>query len=238
MNVGARVRKVASSSGATALGPRLCKHCRTVSQPLPEFAVKYSREWAAHDPDTIAAMHTEDSVFHLHDIGPPAEGRAGVRNLIAHLLAAVPDLRFQPVRAHFGADHFVSEYVMSGTVQGRSFAIHGADVFTIRDGLVARKDSYLDWVAYSHQTGLAAELTGLSISQPTGRRATSGALFVARFDEAHHLGDARRPELGSTLGAIDPAQPAVAVEGRESVERRLRLGPSRKCLGDVRSQFM
>jgi len=59
----------------------------------------------------------------------------------------VPDVRFQTIRAHFGTDHFVSEYVMSGTMLGRSFAIQGADVFTIRDGLIERKDSYLDWVA-------------------------------------------------------------------------------------------
>lgn len=142
----------------------LCKHCPIVSQALPEFAIKYSRAWAAHDPDAIAAMHTEDSVFHLHDIGPPAEGRAAVRKLIANLVAAAPDVRFQPVRVHFGADHFVSEYVMSGTAQGRPFAIHGADVFTMRDGLVARKDSYLDWVAYSQQTGLPAVLTTPSLS--------------------------------------------------------------------------
>jgi len=135
-----------------------------MGETLPELAVRYSRAWAAHDPKLIAAMHTEDSVFHLHDIGPPAEGRAAVQDLIASLLAVVPDVRFQPIRAHFGTDHFVTEYVMSGTVQGRSFAIHGADVFTIRDGLIERKDSYLDWVAYSRQTGLEAVLTAPSAS--------------------------------------------------------------------------
>src|ERR1700741_4481589 len=86
----------------------------SMGETLPELAVRYSRAWAAHDPELIAAMHTEDSVFHLHDIGPPAEGRAAVHDLIASLLAAVPDVRFQPIRAHFGEDHFVSEYVMSG----------------------------------------------------------------------------------------------------------------------------
>jgi hypothetical protein len=29
------------------------------------------------------------------------------------MLQAVPDLRFKPVRVHFGAEHFVTEYVMS-----------------------------------------------------------------------------------------------------------------------------
>lgn len=75
------------------------------------------------------------------------------------LLGAVPDVRFEPKRAHFGAEHFVSEYLMSGTADGKPFAIDGADVFTVRDGLVARKDSYLDWLAYQSQVGIDAAAT-------------------------------------------------------------------------------
>jgi len=120
---------------------------------LSEFAITYSRGWAEHNPDTIVAMHTEDSVFHLHNIGPPAEGREAVRRLIVALLADVPDVRFEMRRAHFGADHFVMEYVMSGTVDGRPFSVDGADVFSVRDGLVARKDSYIDWTSYEDQVG-------------------------------------------------------------------------------------
>lgn len=120
---------------------------------LKEFAMNYSRGWADHDPEAIVSMHTEDSVFHLHDIGPQAEGREAVRGLIVALLADVPDVRFELMRAHFGNDHFVTEYVMSGTVEGRSFAVDGADVFSIRDGLVARKDSYIDWASYEDQVG-------------------------------------------------------------------------------------
>lgn len=120
---------------------------------LIEFAKQYSAAWAAHDPDAIAALHTDDSVFHLHDIAPPAMGHAAVRDLIATLLASVPNVHFEPRRAHFGAEHFVTEYVMSGTAETKSFAIAGADVFSMRNGLVARKDSYLDWLAYQRQVG-------------------------------------------------------------------------------------
>jgi hypothetical protein len=63
-------------------------------------------------------------------------------------------LRFKPVRVHFGAEHFVTEYVMSGTAQGKQFGIAGADVFTMRGGLVGRKDTYLDWLAYQQQVGV------------------------------------------------------------------------------------
>jgi len=126
--------------------------------PMPEniveLAIKYGAAWAAHDSDAIAALHTDDSVFHLHDIAPAAEGRAAVREMIVAQLASVPDLKFERVRVHFGADHFVTEYVMSGTAEGHPFAIQGADVFSVRELLVARKDSYLDWAAFTRQTGL------------------------------------------------------------------------------------
>jgi steroid delta-isomerase-like uncharacterized protein len=119
-----------------------------------EFARAYSGAWASHDPDAIAAMHSDDSVFELHDVGASATGRAAVRNLIATLLAVVPDLRFELKRAHFGAEHYVTEYVMSGTAQGKALSIAGADIFTMNDGLVGRKDTYLDWLAFQRQVGV------------------------------------------------------------------------------------
>ena len=125
-----------------------------MSKNLVEFAKEYSGAWAEHDADAIAALHTDDSVFDLHTVGAPATGRAAVRDLIAALLTVVPDLRFELRRAHFGAEHFVTEYVMSGTVDGKAFGIAGADVFTMRDGLVGRKDTYLDWLAYQRQVGI------------------------------------------------------------------------------------
>jgi hypothetical protein len=99
-------------------------------------------------------MHTDDSVFDLHGVDASATGRVAIRDLIATVLTTVPDLRFKPVRVHFGPEHFVTEYVMSGTVEGKQFAIAGADVFTMRGGLVGRKDTYLDWLAYQRQVGV------------------------------------------------------------------------------------
>jgi ketosteroid isomerase-like protein len=121
---------------------------------LVEFATEYSGAWASHEADAITAMHTDDSVFELHGVGASATGRVAIRDLIATLLKTVPDLRFKPLRVHFGADHFVTEYVMSGTTQGKQFAIAGADLFTMRGGLVGRKDTYLDWLAYQRQVGV------------------------------------------------------------------------------------
>lgn len=125
-----------------------------MSSSTQELALRYGQAWAEHDPDAIAALHTEDSVFHMHDIAEPACGRDAVRDAVAGVLEQSPDLRFEPIRVMFGTDHFVTEYEMSGTVDGKPFACDGADVFTLRDGLVARKDSYVDWLAFQRQVGV------------------------------------------------------------------------------------
>jgi uncharacterized protein (TIGR02246 family) len=122
-----------------------------MSDSIPELAVAYAQAWANHDPDAIIALHTEDAVFHLHDIIEPWVGHEAIRAACAGLFADQPDLGFEPVRVYIGDDHFVSEYVMTSTRDGKPFACDGTDVFTIRDGLVARKDSYVDWVTSSRR---------------------------------------------------------------------------------------
>lgn len=121
---------------------------------ITNLAGSYSRAWANGDLDAIAALHTADSVFHLHDVAEPFVGREAISAAAAGFLADSPDLAFEPVRVHLGEDHFVSEYVMRGTRDGRQFACHGTDIFTVKDDLVHRKDSYIDWIAYQRQTGI------------------------------------------------------------------------------------
>ncbi len=120
----------------------------------PEFAVSYSQAWAEHDPDAIVAMHTDDMVFHMHGYAEPVTGRDAVRGAIAAVFDQSPDIRFEKRRVHFGEDHFVSEYEVSGTFNGKPFACEGIDVFILRDGLIARKDTYMDWLAVQGQVGL------------------------------------------------------------------------------------
>jgi steroid delta-isomerase-like uncharacterized protein len=127
-----------------------------MSTGMMELATSYSATWAAHDPDAIVAMHTDDSVFHIHGGGEPHVGREAVRAAIAAIFGQSPDLAFEPKRVHFGTDHFVSEYVMTGSVAGNPFSVDGIDVFTVEDGRIARKDTYLDLLEYQRQADLEA----------------------------------------------------------------------------------
>ncbi len=124
-----------------------------MSISVEELAMSYHQAWTDLDPAVIAALHSQDSVFHMHGVGDPATGRMAVRDMISSLLAFVPDLHFEIKRLHAGADHFALEYDMSGTFDGREFTCDGADIITVTDGLVTRKDTYLDVVALIDQVG-------------------------------------------------------------------------------------
>ncbi|MCU1382789.1 MAG: ketosteroid isomerase-like protein [Acidobacteria bacterium] len=118
------------------------------------LATRYSAAWGAHDPDAIVALHTEDTVFHMHGMAEPVIGAAATRRAIAALFVQWPDIQFQRKTAYFGDGHIVTEYVVSGTVDGAPFACDGVDVFQLRDGRLARKDTYLDTITYQRQLGL------------------------------------------------------------------------------------
>ena len=124
-----------------------------MSNSVEELAGKYHEAWTNLDVDAIVALHTEDSVFHLHGVTEAAIGPASIQQTIVALLALVPDLHFDPKRAYLGSNHIVLEYDMSGTVGAAPFVCDGVDVIVVNEGLVARKDTYLDLAAYQTQVG-------------------------------------------------------------------------------------
>ena len=131
-----------------------------MSAEVQELAVRYGAAWAEHDLDAIMAMHTDETVFQLHGGGEPAVGRSAVREAFAAGMEQWPDIRFDRKRVHIGSGHFVSEYEMSATKDGRPIVCEGVDVFTVEGGLIARKDTYLDLAAVQRQLGELAPTAG------------------------------------------------------------------------------
>jgi ketosteroid isomerase-like protein len=129
-----------------------------LSLSIEELAGQYHQAWVDRDPEVIIALHADDTVFHMHGVTEPAVGRAAVKDMIATLLTLVPDLHFEAKRIYVGADHIVFEYDMSGTSAGSPFVCDGVDVIAVTDGLVARKDTYLDLITLLDQVGTLPEL--------------------------------------------------------------------------------
>jgi uncharacterized protein (TIGR02246 family) len=102
---------------------------------------RYSEAWNGHDPDAIAALHTEDTRFCTHGAGTTAEGREAMRTAAAETFAQFPQFASKPIRALFGSDHWVVEWTMINA----DLSVDCVDVIVLEGGLVKTKDTYFDF---------------------------------------------------------------------------------------------
>lgn len=115
---------------------------------------RYSEAWNGHDPDAIAALHTEDTRFCTHGAGPVAEGREAMRTTATETFAQFPEFASKPIRILFGPDHWVLEWTMTNA----ELSVDCVDVIALEAGLVKTKDTYFDFAQL--QVAMAALVAG------------------------------------------------------------------------------
>ena len=102
---------------------------------------RFQKAFGEKDADAVMAAMTPDCVF--EDTTPPGGirhvGRDAVRAAWTALFAASPDAVFDTEEVIEAGDHVV---VLWRYTWG-SGQVRGVDVFTVRDGLVAQKLSYV-----------------------------------------------------------------------------------------------
>ena len=74
----------------------------------------------------------------------PARGHAGFRRIFEVLFTAMPDLRADISRWGPTPDGVLIEFVAHGTLGGRAVSMPTIDRFSLVDGCVAQRDSYLN----------------------------------------------------------------------------------------------
>ncbi len=110
---------------------------------LEKISDRYFAAWADRDPAAIAALHTHHTRFWTHLGGEPVVGRESVHAAFAELFTAFPDFSFETYRVFYGADHWVLDWaLMSGDIRFDCLDV----VVVSPDGLVARKDTFVDMV--------------------------------------------------------------------------------------------
>jgi len=127
---------------------------------------RYNDAWNRHDVEAIVAMHAPDMVFENHTAGERAEG-ARVREHIAGIFAAWPDMRFETRRLYVREGVVAQEWTATAThtqamrrgnleapPTGRAVSWDGVDVIPFENGLIKRKDVYSDSVSILRQVGL------------------------------------------------------------------------------------
>jgi uncharacterized protein (TIGR02246 family) len=103
--------------------------------------------WNAHDVEALLACMTEDGLFFasagITPFGAKAAGRQGLRKAYAAIWATFPDARWTNARHFVSGDRACSEWTFIGTrTDGTRVEVRGCDLFTIRDGRIAVKDSF------------------------------------------------------------------------------------------------
>jgi steroid delta-isomerase-like uncharacterized protein len=138
----------------------------TREEQLRSLIERYNEAWNDHDLDAIVALHAPGMVFENHTAGERAEG-PHVRDHIARIFAAWPDIGFATRRLYVRDDLVVQEWTASAThasemrrgelvapASGRRIEWEGTDIIPFEDGLIKRKDVYSDSISILRQVGL------------------------------------------------------------------------------------
>lgn len=105
------------------------------------------RAFNAHDAAGVVALMTEDCVFEAA-AGPEIHGarhvgRAAVRAAFENVWKGLPDVRWDVTGHVVAGDRAVSEWIFRATrPDGARIEVEGCDLFTLRDGLVAKKQAF------------------------------------------------------------------------------------------------
>jgi steroid delta-isomerase-like uncharacterized protein len=136
---------------------------------LDAFCARYLAAWNDHDATAMAPLVTSDVVWEDPALPGPAHGVAAVQEFMRGSWIAFPDLRFdetdQPHRTA-GGDQVAWRWRMRGTMRGavdppgfaptgRAMAIEGVDLWTMRDGRIARYRAFYDMNDLARQLGIA-----------------------------------------------------------------------------------
>ena len=107
----------------------------------------FADAWNRHDVDALMSMMTTDCVFeasggHAVD-GERHEGQPAVRVAYSAVFAQYPDAHWGHARHFVTDDRGVSEWTFTGTrTDGTRVEVNGCDLFTLRNGKIARKNSF------------------------------------------------------------------------------------------------
>ena len=108
---------------------------------------RFADAWNRHDLDALMSMMTDDGVFEA-SAGPEVngqrnEGKEAVRIAYAAVFETFPDAHWANARHFVAGNRGVSEWTFTGTRKdGTRVEVTGCDLFTVRDGKIAIKNSY------------------------------------------------------------------------------------------------
>ena len=115
--------------------------------PTIKLLDDFAAAWNRHDVDGLMACMAPECAFEAA-AGPDVTGArhvgtAAVRRAYAAVFATYPDARWNHPRHVVAGDRAISEWTFTGTMKGGTrVEVNGCDLFTLKDGKIALKNSY------------------------------------------------------------------------------------------------
>ena len=125
-----------------------------LSPGLQDLFRRFGKAFNAGDVDAIAACVTAD-FRSIMARGPDAphgrivEGRDALRAALSERAQELANVRFSEAQVFAAGEFVVGTFRMTATrcADNRAVDLRGCDIYTLRDGLIASKDSYWKQVA-------------------------------------------------------------------------------------------
>lgn len=126
-------------------------------EPRVQMFRDYGDAWNRHSAEDLMQFHTEDTVWTLPSAQMENVGKPAVRKAFEMIFEYWPDIHFTERRIRFGGDIVSVETYLDWTLvkplkvgevmiqpNGKSVRIDLVDLFTLEDGKISRKDSYMN----------------------------------------------------------------------------------------------
>ena len=120
---------------------------------------RYVAAFGSRNLEAILPLHAEDTQFWLHTGQGPAKGRDGVRSAFEGFFKRWPNLGFEVYRVITGPQHWVLDWAATAEPKSKSGSLKAVrfdclDVVIVdADGLVTRKDTFVDMVQVQQALG-------------------------------------------------------------------------------------
>jgi steroid delta-isomerase-like uncharacterized protein len=156
------------------------------NEQLELFTQRYMAAWNACDVDAMAELVTEDVVWADPALPEPARGIPAVQEFMRASFTAFPDLRFSepdPPCLTAAGDLVSWAWTMQGTMRGpvdppgfaptgQNMRVDGVDLWSMREGRIARYRAFYDMTDLARQLGIAP---------PAGSRAERATVALQRM---------------------------------------------------------
>jgi steroid delta-isomerase-like uncharacterized protein len=153
---------------------------------LRSLTARYVAAWNERDFGAMAELVTDDIVWTDPALPAPLRSAAEIQGFMRSCLRAFPDLRFgepDPPHLSVAGDDVAWAWYMEGTMRGpmeppgfaptgRAMHVEGVDLWTLRDGRIARYRAYYDTMDLARQLG---------IMPPPGGRAEKATVALQRL---------------------------------------------------------